>query len=302
VASARKGGLGRGLGALIGPGAIDSEPAPSQPASPATPQVLEDGSELLMLDPRQVRPNPKQPRHYFDEDALQELAESIRRDGLQEPVIVRRAGDGYELVAGERRVRASVLADLEKIPAVCREVSDDDMLKLGLIENIQREDLNAIETAKAYKALAAHFEWTQDELADQVGKKRATVTNTMRLLNLPLDVQDLVQAGQISMGHARALLAAETATRQSTLAKRIVKEGLSVREIERIASTPATGDGETPKPTRKDPHVAEIEDELRRRFGTKVRLSANAAWKGKIEIDFFDLNELERLLRILRGR
>jgi ParB family chromosome partitioning protein len=287
---------------LIGPGALDdSEPKELERVESA-PQVLDDGSVLVLIDPRQVRPNPKQPRHYFDEDALQELAESIRRDGLQEPVIVRRAGDGYELVSGERRVRASVLADQEKIPAVCRDVSDEDMLKLGLIENIQREDLNPIETAKAYKALAAHFDWTQDELAAQVGKKRATVTNTMRLLNLPMEVQDLVESGQLNMGHARALLSAETASRQSALARRAVQEGLSVREVERLASGTRATSSEAKAPARKDPHVSEIEDELRRRFGTKVRLSTNAAWKGKIEIDFFDLNELERVLRILRGR
>jgi ParB family chromosome partitioning protein len=176
------------------------------------------------------------------------------------------------------------------------------MLKLGLIENIQREDLNPIETAKAYKALAMHFSWTQDELAEQVGKKRATVTNTMRLLNLPSEVQDLVVSAQISMGHARALLAADSATRQASLARRIVQEGLSVRDIERITSGARETTTEPKAPPRKDPHVAEVEDELRRRFGTKVRLTTNSAWKGKIEIDFFDLNELERVLKILHGR
>jgi ParB family chromosome partitioning protein len=301
VASARKGGLGRGLGALIGPASLDvgsEQRAGSTPPQPA----LEDGSVLLAIDPRSIRPNPKQPRQYFDEESLQELADSIRRDGLQEPVIVRKAGADFELVSGERRVRAAVLADLERIPAVCRDVSDEDMLKLGLIENIQREDLNPIETAKAYKALTAHFGWTQDDLAAQVGKKRATVTNTMRLLNLPADVQDLVIAGELSMGHARALLAVEPAPRQSTLARRIVQEGLSVRDVERIASAGPAPASRPNGPARKDPHVAEVEDELRRRLGTKVRLSANSAWKGKIEIEFFDLNELERLLKILRGR
>ena len=301
MASARKGGLGRGLGALIGPGALDQEPSQDKRA-PGSPQALPDGSVLLLINPSQVKPNPKQPRQHFDENALQELAESIRRDGLQEPVIVRRAGDAFELVSGERRVRASILADLDRIPAVCRDVSDEDMLKLGLIENIQREDLNPIETAKAYKALATHFNWTQDEVAAQVGKKRATVTNTMRLLHLPSEVQDLVVSGQISMGHARALLAVDSASQQVSLARRTVQEGLSVRDVERVTSNARETTPEPKTPSRKDPHVAEVEDELRRRFSTKVRLTANSAWKGKIEIDFFDLNELERVLKILRGR
>lgn len=305
MSSTKKSGLGRGLGALIGGGAaFDAAPAP-EPVSvsaPAAPQALEDGSVLVLIDPRVVKPNPKQPRHFFDEDALEELAESIKRDGVQEPVIVRMKDGGYELVSGERRVRASVLAGLEKVPAVCRDVSDEDMLKLGLIENIQREDLNPIETARAYKALGMHFGWTQEQLAEQVGKKRATVTNMLRLLNLPDDVQQLVIEGSLSMGHARALLALELPARQAALARRAVDENLSVRDVERlVAPAPRAAAPESKAPAKKDPHVAQVEDELRRRLGTKVRVSADASWKGSIAIDFFNLDELERILDILRG-
>jgi len=308
VASTKKSGLGRGLGALIGGGAA-FEPVPAEPTAPAPsaavpsgPQPLEDGSTLLLIDPRAVRPNPKQPRHFFDEDALRELAESIKRDGVQEPVIVRQNNGAYELVSGERRVRASVLAGLDRIPAVCREVSDEDMLKLGLIENIQREDLNPIETARAYRALALHFSWTQEQLAEQVGKKRATVTNMLRLLNLPDDVQQMVIEGALSMGHARALLTLELPARQSTLARRAVDEGLSVRDVERaVAPAPRPAAPEPKAPSRKDPHVAQVEDELRRRLGTKVQVSADPNWKGNINIEFFNLSELERILAILRG-
>lgn len=305
MSSTKKSGLGRGLGALIGGGAA-FDPAPaSEPVSvpaPAVPQALEDGSVLVLIDPRAVKPNPKQPRHFFDEDALEELAESIKRDGVQEPVIVRKKDGIYELVSGERRVRASVLAGLEKVPAVCREVSDEDMLKLGLIENIQREDLNPIETARAYKALGLHFGWTQEQLAEQVGKKRATVTNMLRLLHLPDEVQQLVVEGALSMGHARALLALELPARQTALARRAVEESLSVREVERLVSpAPRAAAPETKAPAKKDPHVAQVEDELRRRLGTKVRLTADASWKGSIAIDFFNLDELERILDILRG-
>jgi ParB family chromosome partitioning protein len=312
VATTKKSGLGRGLGALIGGGAafepVTEETAapvvePTPPPAASGPQPLEDGSVLLLIDPRAVRPNPKQPRHFFNEDALRELAESIKRDGVQEPVIVRKKDGLFELVSGERRVRASVIAGVDRIPAVCREVSDEDMLKLGLIENIQREDLNPIETARAYRALALHFGWTQEQLAEQVGKKRATVTNILRLLNLPEEVQQMVIDGSLSMGHARALLALELPTRQVALARRAIEEGLSVRDVERAVapSPPPAPAPEAKLATRKDPHIAQVEDELRRRLGTKVRVASDASWKGTIEIDFFNLDELERILAILRG-
>ena len=294
MASTKKGGLGRGLGALISSvGDIDG-PA----AAPEAPKPLEDGSLLLMLNPRDLRPNPKQPRQYFDEDSLQELAHSIRNDGLQEPVLVRKHNGEYQIVSGERRVRASILAELQTISAICRDISDNDMLKLGLIENIQREDLNPIELARAYRSLSEDFEWTQEELAAQVGKKRATVSNTMRLLNLPEDVQEFVIEGAISMGHARALLALESPMKMSNVCRRVIREDLSVRDVEKITSP--TKSKTAKSPASKDPQLESIEDDLRRRLGTKVHLKANAEWKGKIEIDFYNLDDLERILEILR--
>lgn len=289
----KKRGLGRGLDALISKntgngfaGALDEHSSD------------ETGARLLSLDPRNLKPNPKQPRMHFDEEALEELSESIRRNGLQEPVIVRKVGEDYELVSGERRVRAAVMADLETIPAVCREVSDADMLKLGLIENIQREDLNPIELASGYKQLLEEFGWTQEELARQVGKKRATVTNTLRLLNLPEAVQERVADGSIAMGHARALLAIEAPHKQIAVCRRIVNEGLSVRQVEKIASRKESA----PKPTApKDPNITAIEDELRRKLGTKVALKASGDAKGKIEIEYFNLDELDRLLELIRS-
>lgn len=304
MANTRKGGLGKGLGALISSTTDVERSVPSAPRAPLAaspePKGLADGSLYLLVNPRELRPNPKQPRQYFDEETLQELAESIRIDGLQEPVIVREKDGEYELVSGERRVRASILAELDAIPAVCREVSDDDMLRLGLIENIQREDLNAIETARAYRALIDDFDWTQDELAAQVGKKRATISNTMRLLNLPEDVQQCVAEDGISMGHARALLALDSATKMSNVCRRIMREGLSVRDVEKITSPRSAAQGPAAAKV-KDPHLAAIEDDLRRRLGTKVQLSANADWKGKIEIDFYNLDDLERILEMLRA-
>jgi ParB family chromosome partitioning protein len=289
----KKKGLGRGLGALISSNAATDRPddLAMQPDEPAGPR-------LLLLNPRDLKPNPKQPRMTFDEEALEELSESIKRDGVQEPVIVRTAGDGYELVSGERRVRAAVMADLETIPAVCREVSDADMLKLGLIENIQREDLNPIELARGYRQLIDEFEWTQEELADQVGKKRATVTNTLRLLNLPEVVQSRVADGSIAMGHARALLALESPQAQMAACRKIVSQGLSVRQVEKMASR----EGASPKPAvSKDPNITAIEDELRRKLGTKVALRTSDKTRGKIEIEYFNLDELDRLLGLIRS-
>lgn len=305
----KKKGLGRGLGALI---TLNPEkaPAPSHPTGthaatvPAAPSAVPapvgpHGEKLIYIDPRKVAPNPRQPRQTFDEEALQELAESIKRDGVLEPVVVRQAGGLYELVSGERRVRASVMAGLEQVPAVCRQVTDHDMRKLGLIENIQREDLNPIELAKCYHALKDEFGWTQEQLADEVGKKRATVTNTLRLLNLPTDIQNYVTDGTLSMGHARALLALENADAQRAAARKIILHGLSVREAEKLAAP-------TPKPAakteRKDPNVTAIEDELRGLLSAKVNVKASKKNRGKIEIEYYNLDDLERLLDYLRSR
>ncbi len=295
MAKVRKGGLGRGLGALIsGPARDETEETTATPSSPAS-----DEDRVLRLDPHGLKPNPKQPRVSFNEEALEELAESIRREGVVEPVIVRKAGSGYELVSGERRVRAAIMAGLDTVPALSRDVSDSEMLKLGLIENIQREDLNAIELAEAYQALINEFGWTQEELSVEVGKKRTTVTNTLRLLNLPAEVQRAVAEGAISMGHARALLAFTSAKEQSAACRTIIERGLSVRQTEKLA-TPAK-----PRATHeaeRNPHIAAIEDDLRKALGTKVSLRTQGAdtTKGTIEIEYYSLDDLERILEILR--
>ncbi len=314
MANPKKKALGRGLGALIQRSDSDSpraerqeaavsEPAPAaQQAAPAPePTNLSDGSRLLELDPRSLERNPQQPREQFDEAALEELAASIKQDGVQEPVLVRQVGERYEIISGERRVRASIMADLEKVPVVCREVSDRDMLKLGLIENIQREDLNAMETARAYRRLVDEFSWTQEELADQVGKKRATVANFLRLLQLPKVVQDYLAEGAISMGHARALLAVENVATQLSLARKIVEQGVSVRQAEKLAAETKLPPSEVkPKPP-KDPNIAAIEDRLRRSLGAKVALRTQPKGGGKIEIEYFNNEELERILQLLKG-
>lgn len=292
MGSARRKGLGKGLSALI------ADPEEEGLEAGRAPEALSDGSELIQLDPREIRPNPKQPRRTFNEEQLLELAQSIRKDGMQEPVIVRQNNGEYQLVSGERRVRASVLAELVVIPAVLRTVSDTDMLRLGLIENIQREDLNPMELAAAYKDLSQTFDWTQDQLAEQVGKKRATVTNTMRLLNLPTRVQEHVISGDITGGHARALLALGSPAAQTRACRKIIENGLSVRQVEKLASRT-----DMPKPAAqpvKDPNVIAIEDDLRRSLGTRVKIKTDAKHRGKIEIDFYGLDDLERILQMLR--
>jgi len=307
VADAKRKGLGKGLGALIGGGsplnrpAAAPAPAATVALAPAEPVALSDGAVLIEVDPSELRSNPKQPRHVFREEALQELADSIRRDGVQEPVLVRRVGEHYELISGERRVRASIMADRKLIPAVVRDVSDRDMLKLGIIENIQREDLNAMETAQAYQDLMDEFGWTQEQVSQEVGKKRATVANSLRLLNLPEPVQAMVADGSLSMGHARALLSIESVSGQINAARKIVTEGLSVRQAEKLATEQkSSGKPPAPKPP-KDPNVAQLEDDLRRRLGTKVHLKTQEGGKGRIEIEYFSLDELDRLLGMLRG-
>ncbi len=302
MASAKRKGLGKGLGALIGSNAMDnaSTARTAEPAPAPAIAALSDGAQLIELDPTEIRPNPKQPRHLFNEEALQELAASIARDGVQEPVLVRKAGDHYELISGERRVRASVMANMSVIPAVCREVSDRDMLKLGLIENIQREDLNAIEMAQGYQDLMEEFGWTQEEVSQEVGKKRATVTNMLRLLNLPEVVQEQVADGSLSMGHARAILAFPTASAQVSIARKIIAQGLSVRQVEKLANA-SKAERNTAAAAPRDPNIAQLEDDLRRALGTKVQLKTQQGGKGKIEIEYYNLDELERLLALIRN-
>lgn len=309
MANDKKKGLGKGLGALLG--GVSSPPAAARveaaAPAPAEPVTLADGSRLIEIDPSELKPNPKQPRLVFDEEALEELAESIKRDGVQEPVIVRAAPDGgYELISGERRVRASIMADRTLIPAVVRDIPDDDLLRLGLIENLQRENLNPIETAKAYAQLIEEFGWTQERLAQEVGKKRASVANMLRLLQLPEAVQEYVSAGTLTFGHARALAALGSTSQQLDLAEKIVAKGLSVREAEELVSQAAAGKSRSVAPAaprvRKDANLAQLEDELRRKFGRKASVRASEDGKGVVELSFFSWDDLDVLIGQLRGR
>jgi ParB family transcriptional regulator, chromosome partitioning protein len=284
--------LGKGLSSLI-PSSINRVPSPATPTAPTRPTELR-------LEVSKIRPNPRQPRRSFDEAALNELAGSIRAQGVLQPVVVRPLPDGqFELIAGERRWRAAQRAGIHQIPAVVRDVPDGKLLELALIENLQREELNAIEEAEAYRILVDDLELTHNEVAQRVGKQKTTVANALRLLNLPEAVKNLLRDRLISMGHARALLALEDASEIEALARRVVSEGLSVREVESKAKRPA---GSTPRPGRPtkaiDPNVAAAESTLQRALGTKVRIAGNGT-VGRVEIHYHSADELDRVYRLI---
>jgi ParB family chromosome partitioning protein len=273
--------LGRGLGALL---SVES-----------TPQA----DDLFTVGIDLIDPNPVQPRLHFNEAKLEELAESIRSNGLVQPLVVRRIGARYQLVAGERRWRAARLAALQTVPVVVREIPDENLLELALIENIQREDLNAIEEANAYQKLIEKVGLTQESLAKRVGKDRSYITNYLRLLRLPSDIQQMVQEGLISTGHARTILGVPTAEAQRKLADRIVKEQLSVRDVERMVRMAAEPPSRSSNPRQpSDPNIAAAETKLRRRLGTKVTIQGDKA-RGKIVIEYYGPAELQRIYALL---
>ncbi len=261
--------------------------------------IPEKGEEISYLDVDRILPGKQQPRRVFHEESLKELAASIQEKGVLQPVIVSRTGDGaFNLIAGERRWRASILAGLKKIPALIKNVASKESLEIALIENIQREDLNPIETAEAFSRLVKDFELTQEDLAARVGKERTTVANYLRLLKLPEEIKTMLYNGSLSMGHARALLSIEGRTRQIEAARKIIKGSLSVRETELLArniSKPRSGG----KKIQTDPQIASLEEKLIKHLGTKVRIVHKGKKGGKIEIEYFSLDEFDRLFEIL---
>jgi ParB family transcriptional regulator, chromosome partitioning protein len=258
------------------------------------------GSEIVDIEISRIRRNESQPRKVFKEEALKELAASIKEKGVLQPVIVSRLDDGnFRLIIGERRWRASALAGLKKIPALVKDVSSQDSIEIAIIENIQREELNPIETADAFSRLLKEYSLTQDALADRVGKNRATVANYLRILKLPDEIKSMINDEVLSLGHAKALLALEDGHKQIEIAKKIIREGLSVRETEALCSQPSSAAAaKTKKAKKKLPEVADLEDKLIQALGTKVRIEHKGK-KGKIEIEYYSLDELDRLLEIL---
>jgi ParB family chromosome partitioning protein len=261
--------------------------------------------EMVEIDLDLIEPNNFQPRTNFDEERLEQLAQSIRANGIIQPLLVRRlSGDRYQLVAGERRWRAAQRAELHRVPCVVKEIPEDKMLELALIENIQRQELNAIEEAQAYKRLIETLGLTQEMVAQRVGRDRTFITNYLRLLRLPEDIQRMVEAEQISMGHARALLGVDEPEIQRKMALEVSEKGLSVRQVERaIKRIVEGGEAETVTTIKEDPNFKAAEDKLRRKLSSKVHILVNQKSNGgKIEIEFFDDNDLNRLYEIIMGK
>jgi len=263
--------------------------------------------ELVELDLDLIEPNNLQPRTVFNEEKLEELAQSIRENGIIQPLLVRNTGRGkYQLVAGERRWRAAQRAGLLRAPAIVRDIPDEKMLELALIENIQRQELNPIEEAQAYKRLIEALGLTQEMVAQRVGRDRTFITNYLRLLRLPEDIQRLVEEEKISMGHARALLGIDSPEIQRKLADRIIEQQLSVREIERLIKRIIAGEDQPEKMNEQakgaeDANVKFAEDKLRRRLGSKVQIKINTNNSGKIEIEFYNSDDLNRVFELLMG-
>ena len=276
---------------------------PPRPAA-AEPPAPED--EILHIPVAELKPSPSQPRTDFDEEHFQELVQSIRRNGVIQAVIVRRAGQGFELIAGERRWRAAKAAGLSTIPAQARNVDSAKAFELSVIENIQREDLNPIERANAYKRLIETFEMTQEMAAQRLGINRSTMANVMRLLELPSEIQDAVSRGTISMGHARALLSLRAADERLAVWRRIEKQGLSVRQTERLVTKGGLRPrrvARTPRADDRPAHIRDLEEQLRAALGTKVSILPVKENAGRVVIDYYSLDDFDRIIeRVLDRR
>ncbi len=287
AADRRRPALGRGMAALL-------SNAPEPHAAPVVAGI--PGRSLLMLPVEAIERNPDQPRKRFEEARLEELAASIREHGVVEPILVRKEGGRYRILAGERRWRAAQRAGLKEVPAVLREASEREAFELALVENLQREDLNAIEEAEAFEVLLEEHGLTQERIAERVGKERSTVANALRLLKLPGDVRDLVRDGRLDMGHARALLGLEGEDPIRKLAQRAVREGLSVRATEALVRLAATkGKKKAPAPG-ETPALRALANRLQRRLGARVRVVPKSAVAGRLEVEYTSLEELDGIL------
>lgn len=271
--------LGRGIGALL--------------------PVEEEDKKLIICGIEEIVPNRYQPRKVFDSEKLKELAASVKENGVIQPILARRTDSGYELIAGERRWRAAQMAGLRDVPVILREVRDTEMLELALIENIQRAELNPIEEAEGYQKLISEFDYTQEELSIRVGKERSTIANYLRLLRLPEQIKEDISKGVVSTGHAKAILGLEAPQRQIEAHAIVVKKGLSVRETESLVKRIAKGQP-VKKAQKASADIDRLQEGLMRSLGTKVRI-AGSGRKGKIVIEYYSSDELDRLVSILRG-
>lgn len=287
--TSRRKALGRGLEELFNNEPMDYEKIEEKIMDEAT------NEEIIELPLSELRSNPYQPRKNFDETALQELANSIKEHGVFQPIIAKKSIKEYEIIAGERRVKASILAGKETVPAILRDFSDQDMMEIALLENLQRENLNALEEAMAYKKLLDELSLTQDKLAERLGKSRSHITNMLGLLSLPEEVKDMIISGKLSMSHARVLSKMENSEKVKELAEKIVADGLSVREIEDLSHNTnySKKNSQVRHETNRNEYKV-IEDELSEKFGSKVKIQNN-----KIEVYFVNPNDLNRILEII---
>ncbi len=291
--------LGRGLGGLLG----GNTPKAAAPASaPITPTAAAPaGDSVRTVGIAQLVPCPFQPRKDFSDDALRELADSIKAQGIIQPLIVREKGGRFEIIAGERRWRAAQLAELKNLPVIVREANDRAVLEMALIENLQRENLNPIEEALGYSQLIEAFHLKQEDAATKVGKSRTVVANALRLLKLPSELQTVIRNGQLSVGHAKAILGLDTAEQQRQAAQRVLKSGLTVRQTEALVAEWAKerpgGNDKKSANRLRDVHVVDLENKLREHFGTKVQLRY-ASGKGVVEISFYNDDDLSRILKL----
>jgi ParB family transcriptional regulator, chromosome partitioning protein len=303
--------LGRGLGSLLpnrppaGLAEFAKQPPPVPAPTAAAPPLPSPATSPTELPISMIDPNPLQPRTVFQEGRLQELADSIRSNGIIQPIIVRRKADRFELIAGERRWRAARIAGLELVPVVVQELANEKLLEISLIENIQREDLNPMEIAFAYDRLAREHHLSHEEIGRRTGKDRATITNMIRLLKLPPEIQLLLAEHRLSMGHARALLGLPDPELQREIGDRAAAEGLSVRQVERtVQKLNEPRDPGEPKEAaapKIDPNVKAATDELERTLGTRVRIVEKSANRGRIEIDYFSQEDLDRIYELIVG-
>jgi ParB family chromosome partitioning protein len=286
--------LGRGLSALL-PQRTAATPAPAEETAP------EATTKVARIPISQIDPNPLQPRSIFDAERLQDLSNSIKINGIIQPILVRGRGDRFELIAGERRFRAAKMAGLSDVPAIVQDYADNQLLQIALIENIQREDLNPIETAQALDRLAREMGLSHEEIASRTGKDRTTITNMIRLLRLPSAVQLLVAERRLSMGHARALLGLATAELQTQLAEKSAAQGLSVRQVERMVKRVNEPREPDVKPIQ-DPNIRAAVQELEGALGTRVRIVEKSDQRGKIEIEYYSTEDLQRLYELILSK
>lgn len=299
MAAVKKGGLGRGLDALFADVPVKEPVVEKKPAASKERSTTDDKDRVKYIKIHDIMPNVNQPRKTFNEDKIEELAASIKEHGIIQPIVVRKKSKGYEIVAGERRWRAAMKAELAQVPCLIRELDDEQNMLIAIIENMQREDLNPIEEAEGLHQMISTFGMTQEQVSKSVGKSRPYITNSLRLLKLPEYIRESIADGKLSAGHGRTLITLTDEEARKNIWSKIMAEGLSVRETEKLAAAEEKPKKKTPLKKKKNPDVARVEEELKAILGTKVNINSKGN-KGSIEIEYYTKDDLERLLELLK--